>query len=449
MFTFLFALGVISLLIFVNAFYVAAEFATVSARRARLAQMAEEGHRLANLVLAIVTSPERLDNYIAACQLGITLSSLVLGFYGQAALAPLLVPWLTRLGLASPVAAASVAATTILLVLTTLQVLLGELVPKSIGVQYPERLALLTALPMQWSLRLFRPLIWFFNGSGRLVLRLLGLPPATEQVHVHSPEEILVLVEESTSGGLLDEEERRLLENTLRLRNLHVGDIMIPRTQILAAPADRLCNELLELLAESPHSRLPLYEGSIDNIVGIVHLKDLLCLYDQNPTAPVRGVMRKVLFIPMTTPVEEALKQLQRERTHLAIVLDEYGGTAGMITVEDLIEEIFGEFRDEFDVASPFIQELPGHRVLVRGDMPIDDLNEVLEPKLPTKAYPDIHTIGGLVLAALGRVPEVGEEVPIGSHCFRVEKMEGRRVAALSLQVTPQQLKRLREWSQP
>ncbi len=448
MFTGILALAVVSLLIFVNAFYVAAEFATVSARRARLAQMAEEGHRLANLVLAIVTSPERLDNYIAACQLGITLSSLVLGFYGQAALAPLLVPWLTRLGIASPVAAASVAATVVLLVLTTMQVLLGELVPKSIGVQYPERLALFTALPMQWSLRLFRPLIWLFNGSGRLVLRLLGLPPTTEQVHVHSPEEILVLVEESTRGGLLDEEERRLLENALRLRKVHVGEIMIPRTQILAAPADQLCNELLELLAKSPHSRLPLYEKSIDNIVGIVHLKDLLCLYERNPTAPAREVMRKPLFLPETTPVEEALKKLQQERIHLAIVIDEYGGTAGMITVEDLIEEIFGEFRDEFDVAEPPVRELSHNRVLVQGEMAIADLSEALGINIPHDKYPDVHTIGGLVLAVLRRVPKVGEEVTIGPYRFRVEEMEGRRVAALSLEVTPETLERLRKWVQ-
>ncbi len=447
---FLLALVVVALCIFINAFYVAAEFATVSARRARIAQMADEGNPMARLLLPVVTSPERLDTYIAACQLGITLSSLVLGFYGQAALAPLIVPWLTRLGVEPAAAAFSLATTGILLSLTTLQVILGELVPKSIGVQHPERLALLTALPMQWSVRLFRPLIWFFNGSGRLILRLLGRAPATESVHVHSPEEILVLVEElveesDEEEALLQKEERRLLRNMVRVQHAHIGQVMIPRTEILAAPVDTPPSELLAMLARSPYSRLLLYEGSIDRIVGFVHLKDLLCA-GENDSTPVRPIGVNMM-LHESMPVEEALQRLQRQRAHVAIVVDEYGGVAGMITLDDLIEAIFGEFRHEVGTPSPSapIDELPGgRRIRLRGNLPVEDLEEALDIRLPRPG--DIHTVGGLIMATLRRVPRVNETVSVGPYTFRVEEMDGRRVVTVSMEVNDRQLQQLQRW---
>ena len=271
---------IITLLLF-NALYVAAEFATLSSRRSRLAQLSDEGNRFARMVLPIVEDPAKLDNYIATCQIGITVSSLVLGFYAQAALSPVIAPWLAALGGLAPAAAASLSATIVLLVLTGFQVVFGELVPKNIGVQYPERLALSTAVPLRWSMLLFSPLSWLFNGSGRLVLRLFGIEPTSEHVHVHSPEEIAILVEESGAGGVLDTQERRLIENTLWMRRTTVRQLMVPRTRVLAAPVERPCDELFSLLATSPFSRLPLYDKSIDNILGVVHLKDLLCLRQQ------------------------------------------------------------------------------------------------------------------------------------------------------------------------
>ena len=437
----LIVLAIVTFLILVNALYVAAEFSTVSARRSRLAQLAEEGHAAARLLLPIVEDPIKLDTYVAACQIGITASSLTLGFYGQATLTPSVAQWLARIVEVPAAAVQSVVATGILLFLTFLQILLGELVPKNIGIQYPERLALLTAVPMRWSVVLFRPLIWLFNGSGRLVLRLLGLTPSAEHTHVHAPEEIQMLVEESTAGGVLDQEERRLLINTLRLRELTVRQVMVPRRHMLTAPVDRPCDELFTLLADSPYSRLPLYEGSIDNIVGVVHLKDLLCLH-QAEQQDVRQVMHQAPYVPETMPVEEVLLLLQREHYHVAIVLDEYGGTAGMVTLEDLIEEIFGEIQDEFDEEAPPIQVLFNKRVRVRGDTLIEDLNEWLGLELPNEG---VETIGGLILSHLGRVPQEGEEVQIGNVTFRVVAMDGKGVAAVSLAVSPEQLRRLQE----
>lgn len=440
----LFVFTVIVALLLINALYVAAEFATLSSRRARLAQMAEEGNPLAGIVLPIVEDPRRLDAYIAACQLGITLSSLVLGFYAQAELSPVVAPWLEQLGISSGVAALSLAATVVLLVLTGFQVIIGELAPKNIAVQYPERLALLTAIPLRWSLIIFRPLIWLFNGSAQVLLKLLGVEPVREHTHVHTAEEIAILVEESGAGGLLDRQERRLIENTLWMRRSNVRQIMIPRTRVMAASVHAPTGQLFGLLANSYFSRLPLYEGSIDNVVGVVHLKDLLCLRAQTSldNTDVRVVMTPALFIPESMPADEAFALLQRKRNHVAIVLDEFGGTAGIVTLEDLIEEIFGEVQDEFDQEIPLFRILPGNRVLVRWDWLIEDLNELLDLKLPSEAA---DTIGGLILSELAHVPEVGEFVEVAGVALRVERVEGNGVTAVSLPATPDQVERMRE----
>ena len=436
--------AVITALLLINALYVAAEFATLSSRRSRLAQMAEEGNRLAGMILPILEEPRRLDTYIAACQLGITLSSLVLGFYAQSALSGAVAPWLERLGISSGVAALSLATTVILLVLTGFQVVIGELVPKNIAVQYPERLALLTAVPLRWSMTLFRPLIWLFNGSGQMILKLIGVEPTREHVHVHTTDEIAILVEESGAGGLLDQQERRLIENTLWMRRSSVRQIMVPRTRVLAAPADTSCDQLFSQLANSYFSRLPLYDGSIDNIVGIVHLRDLLCLHAQANTecTDVRSVMAPALFIPESMPADDAFALLQTRRYHVAVVLNEFGGTAGIVTLEDLIEEIFGEVQDEFDQEVPLFRVLPGNRVLVRWDWLIEDLNELLNLRLPSE---EADTIGGLVLNELAHVPDVGEIVEVAGVSLRVERVEGKAVAAVSLPATPDQVERMRE----
>jgi CBS domain containing-hemolysin-like protein len=321
-------------------------------------------------------------------------------------------------------------------------VVLGELVPKNIGVQYPEQLATLTLRPVTWSLRLFAPLIWLFNGSGRLVLRALGIAEASAHVHTHAPEEILMLVEESGLEGLLEQEEHRLLKNALSLRALTVRQVMIPRNRMLAAAADTDSRELLRLLAESPHSRLPLYEDSIDHIVGLVHLKDLFCLERQETGATGRAVMREVPFSIEAAPVQNVFMMLQASGSRLAIVLDEFGGTAGMVTLEDLIEAIFGDLRDEFDTDRPAIEVMSDDRVLVPGDMLISDFNERLNLNLERS---QVNTIGGLVLSKMGRLPQEQEELVLDNIVLRVEQMSGNSVERVSLAVLPETARQLRE----
>ncbi|MEZ4733345.1 MAG: hemolysin family protein [Caldilineaceae bacterium] len=449
---------IIAFLIAVNGFYVAAEFSTVSAQRSRLAQLADSGNSGARRMLAVIENPHTLDAYIAACQLGITLSSLILGFYGQSNLALLIEPYLLRLGESAQLFAQSISATAILIFLTILQVILGELMPKNIGLQYPEQLAIYTSMPMQWSLLIFQPLIRIFNGSGQVLLRLLGSAPVAEHAHVHSPEEIMFMVEESSAGGVLDQEERRLLVNTLQLRDTTARKAMIPRNRMLAAAVDRPCHELFQLLADSPYSRLPLYEESIDKIVGVVHLRDLMLLYyattqESNKAEPtanvgkadrrdVQQVMHRVQFVPDSMLIEDVMALMQNTHTNVAIVIDEYGGTAGMITFEDLVEEIIGEFEDEFDPENLALVLQDNQRMVVRGEMLIEDLNDLLGLYLPTE---DVDTIGGLVASELGRIPTSGEEVNIGTTALRVEKMEQNSVLEVSLPVSPEQLERLEE----
>ena len=463
-------IAVIVLLIGFNAFFVAVEFSSVSARRARLAQLADEGSAVAQHLLTIFEDPHQLDMYISSCQLGITIASLTLGFYGQESILEWFEPTLARLDGNTQVLVQLITAVVILLLLTALQVILGELVPKNIGLRYPERLAILTAGPMQWVRLLFRPLIWVLNGSAQAIVRLLGAEAINEHAHIHSPEEIMMLVEESSAGGVLDKEERRLLVNTLQLRHVTARRVMIPRNQMLAAALDDAPEAMLNLLATSPYSRLPLYEESIDKIVGMVHIKDLLLLVKEARdreqraggreqearskeqgaggkeqvvgTPSVRSIMYPVQFIPDSTLIEDVITQMQRKHHNLAIVIDEYGGTAGMIAFEDLVEEIIGEFEDEFDAATAPVKVRGDNRISVRGDVAIEDLNTLLELELPSSIA---NTIGGLVTSTLGEIPAVGETVELAGTTIRVDKMERNRVAEVSITVSPEQIARVQE----
>ncbi len=418
--------AVTALMIGLNALYVAAEFATVSARRTRLRQSAAGGDPLARMLLPIVDDPHRLDTYVAACQLGITASSLVLGYYGQAAIASAIAPLLVGLG--GDLAAQSLSTALVLVLLTVLQVVIGELVPKSVALRYPERLAVLTVLPVRWSMALFRPFIALFNGAGALILRALGVPPATGHAHVHSPEELELLVLESAKGGLLESDERELLANAFQIGDKTAGDVMVPRTRLTAAPLGTSVADLLALCVRDGYSRIPLYRESIDQIVGVVHIRDLYRLHVAGERE-VGAALRQVPFVPEAKPAAEVWNELRAANSYVAIVFDEHGGTAGMITTEDLIEEIFGEVEDEFD-AEPLalVGGEPG-RVVVPGDMAVSELNARYGLRLPEG---DARTVGGLVIDMLGRAPVAGDEVLVAATALRVELVAGHAVARVS-----------------
>jgi CBS domain containing-hemolysin-like protein len=435
--TFLTILLIVSLMIFLNGLYVAGEFSSVSARKTRIIQMARDGSRLAQSLLPVLQDRRKLDNYIAASQVGITLSSITLGIYGERQIAPLIAPSIARLsgGLdpatGSRLAAAGIASTLVLILLTTLQVVLGELVPKSVAIQYPERLALITVLPVKWSADyILRPLIVLLNGSGALILRLLGGGTGGGHAHIHSPEEILILLKESQRAGLVAAAERRWIQNVFRGSELQAGQIAIPRPRLVAAPIDRSVGEVLRLVADSAYMRIPIYKGDIDHVVGFVHLRDLFALYRTDPEADIGGIVRPVPFVPETLSSAEVWERLDEEESYLAIVIDEYGGTAGLITREDLLEEVFGELQDEFDQELALIAPAGAGRTTVRGDILISSLNDRLEINLPHDEY---HTVGGLVMDRLGRIPQVGDEVEIGDIRLRVRGVEHHSVTLVTV----------------
>ena len=335
----------------INALYVAAEFATVSARRTRITQMADSGNHLAKQLLPVLRNSQALDRYVAACQVGITATSLLLGAYGQNVLAAQLAPMLSRMGgLAIPVSH-SLAVTSMLLLLTSLQMVIGELLPKSIAIQHPERLALATVLPMQWSLRLFQPLIWILNGSGNILLRTLRINITEKHSGAHTPEEIELLAADSQAGGLLTPGARRMLRNSLRLRDLNAGEIMTPRAKIVAAPSTSSVSRILHICSQTGFSRIPIFQDNVGKIIGFVHIKDLLrTSVDSNNSTS--GILRTVTFIPETMPVASIWERIAAQHQHIAIVRDGGGDTVGLITYEDLLEQVFGELHDEFNTAT-------------------------------------------------------------------------------------------------
>lgn len=425
---------IVALMISFNALYVAGEFAAVSARKTRIAQAARSGNRLARVLLPVLDDPQRLDNYIAASQVGITLSSLVLGIYGQRQVAPLIEPLLLYLPFLNEQAvAAGVAATLMLILFTTLQVIFGELIPKSLAIQYPERVAQATVYPMRWSADwILRPLIVVLNGSGALLLRLMGMGHESGHHHVHSPEEIQLLIQQSYKGGLLDARGQELLTNAFRIGNLTVGQIAVPRTRMDVISVDTPVRDALRFAVQSRHTRIPVYEGDVDHILGFVHVKDLYRHdRDTDGTGAIRPILRKASFVPEMMPLKEAWEALRKGQNYLAIVMDEFGGAAGMVTWEDLLEELFGELRDEFDKGEePLISPLGQHEFLVRGGTPIIYLNSRFDLSLPTGR---VQSVGGLLLSELNRIPEAGDAVEIDGVHMRVESMQGKAIDTIRL----------------
>jgi CBS domain containing-hemolysin-like protein len=435
---------VVSVLIFFNGLYVGGEFSSVSARKTRIIQMADEGNRLAQTLLPVLQDRHKLDNYIAASQVGITLSSIVLGIYGERQIAPLIAPWIARLPIGvdpatgSHVAAAGIASILVLFLLTTLQVVMGELVPKSIAIQYPETIALATALPMKWSADyILRPLIVLLNGSGTLILRLLGTTAGGSHTHVHSPEEILILVKESHRGGLIATDERRFLQNVFRSGQLRAEEIAVPRPRLVAAPVDSSVSEVLKLAADSAYTRIPVYERDIDHIVGFVHLRDLFTLYRTDDQADIHSIVRPVPFVPETLTSAEVWERLDEAQSYLAIVFDEFGGTSGLITREDLIEELFGELQDEFDQEQALIAPAGPGRISVRGDMLVTTLNDRLDINLP---HEGCHTVGGLVMDSLGRIPQVGDAMEVEGVHLSVKAVEHHSVTEVYVSFSPKEM---------
>src|SRR6266542_4002128 len=428
----------VALLVLANGFFVATEFAIVAVRKSRLQQLAAEGHTSAVAAQAVVG---RLDTYIAACQLGITMASLALGWLGEPAFAHLAeAPLELLVGSFAPAAAHGVAVGTSFGIITALHIALGELASKGLALQRPEATALAVARPMQLFETVFRLPIRVLNGVGNWVLRLFGLEPASGHEMVHSVDELRLLVTGMQEAGVVDQVEARIAGRAFRFGEITAGELMTPRTEIDGIPVSATLEQALGAALASAHNRIIVYENSLDDVIGVVHLRDLVRAERSGDSSDLRALVRPVLHVPASKPADTLLEEMRVSRKQLAVVIDEFGGTAGIVTLENLIEALVGRIEEEPSSSAPHgptypsdpIAEEDGSLVL-DGLTRIDELEELAGVRVDPTARAEVDTVGGLIMATLDRLPQVGDEVVVDGHLLRVEALDGRRVAAVRL----------------
>ena len=419
----------IVVLLILNGFFVAAEFALVRSRRTRLESMARSGDWMARIALR---ASGNLARVLSASQLGITLASLALGWLAEDAFGHWISENLTALPVALDLSLrVGIGATVALTLVTYLHVVFGELAPRSAALSHPERFARWLTPPLVAFAWVVTPFTGFLNWSANLVLRLFGEKPAAEDDHVHSAEELRIIVEQSQEGGVLQAQDADLLEGVFEFSEKKAREVMTPRTDIDALDVTATLDETLAMLDESGRSRYPVYEDTIDNIVGLVLAKDLIpVLRSPPPDFALRSIMRPVHVVPGSREVEGVLADFKRLKEHMAIVLDEYGGTAGLVTMEDLLEEIVGEILDEYDEPPDHPERESADLVVLPGSTNISEMNERFGLDVPDEDY---TTIGGYIFGALGRLPLVGDRVTKGGAVFVVREMDGRRIDTLTV----------------
>ena len=427
----LFALSLVVL----NGLFVAAEFSLVKIRTTQVEKLQQEGRAMAGLVKE---ATGRLDTYLAVCQLGITISSLGLGWIGEPAFAHLLEPVFAALGI--PESTRHLISFAVAFgVITLLHVVFGELVPKTIAIANAEGTSLFIAPFMRFFYYLLYPGTFVFNGMANAFTRALGYPDASEADETHSEDEIRQLVAQSTRRGVLEHDEEEMVDAVFELNDTVAREIMVPRPDAVTLPADMPLRKLVSVAAAGNYTRYPVYEkDSPDRIIGAVHIKDVLRAVESeggiDARITARDLMREVLIVPENRPIDEILDEFQRQELQIAIVIDEWGSFEGLFTLEDIIEEIVGEIRDEFDEEEPAIRRLPDGSYSIDGRIPIGVVNDALGSHFESE---DFDTIGGLVLGQLGRVPEVDDEIRLDGYLLRVDEVDGPRVAQVVVREAP------------
>ena len=427
-----FNLFVIAFLLFSNGFFVASEFAMVKVRKTRIEQLVNEGNYNAKIAMEALKD---LDKFIAAVQLGVTISSIGLGWVGEGTLARIIEPLFVFLpGISKTVATHTVSASIAFALITFFHVVIGELIPKSIALEYTEKTALWVAKPMQVLTFIFNPFIWLLNGFGNLVLKMLNIPHSHKGSLVHSTEELDMLVNASYDGGVLNETEKDMLHNVFKFSDLTAKQVMIPRTDMVCIPIDMPMEELYKVAAENQYTRYPVYEEDIDHITGLVHVKDLYSLSIKDETCPIEKIQRNILLVPETMTMDNLVLEFKKRKGQMAIVVDEFGGTSGLITLEDVLEEIFGEVQDEFDEEEESdIKEIAPNTYIANSIMRLDEFAEYFNIDEDEIDDEDIDTIGGLVLKILGRLAEVNDTVKFDNFTFIVKELDGARITKLEI----------------
>jgi putative hemolysin len=415
----------VALVVAANAFFVAAEYALVTVRRTRLQELEAQGSRAATRVLRLVDNPPR---FISAIQLGVTLSSLALGAIGEPVVSELLKKPLDLL----PRDLHTSVATTIAVILafallSFFHVVMGEIVPKSFTLEHAERVALFVAGPINWFYGLFRPFIWVLVKASNAVLRWMGVTAPSGLSLVHSEEELKMLVTASREKGVLEAEEQEMLHKVFEFADKDAADVMVPRPDVVAVSVELPVVEVLRVVLNHPYTRYPVFEEDLDDILGILHVRDLFsALNDRGmDRVDVRAILRPAIVVPETKHLDDLLREFQGTSNHMAVVVDEYGSVEGLVTLEDLLEEIVGEIGDEFDRPEAGVLRIGRGRVRIEGSFPIDEFNERFGTNLPGDDY---HTVGGFVFGELGRAPKVGDTVSYDGARFEVSSTDGPRI---------------------
>ena len=408
------------LLVVGNAVFVAAEYALVVARRSRLEEAAQEGSRTARVALGLMDEPVR---FISTVQVGITVFGILLGAIGE----PLISGYFT------PAVSHGIAFTLSFLILTYLSVVVGELVPKAIALQKGTALARLLAIPLNWLAWITYPLVWVLQGSANFLARLFGVEPAPAGIMYHTRDEIRHSVAAAEDVGELHEAEEEMLYKVFDFAAKEVREVMVPRPEVVAISVDLPPEECLAAVIDSPYTRYPAYRGSLDEIVGVLHVRDLFSALNDRGIADVQVVdlLRPAQIVPETKDLGALLADFRRTKQHMAIVVDEYGAMEGIVTLEDVVEEIVGEIEDEYDLPDESVEHVDDTHIRIDGTFPIDDFNEQFGTDLPQE---DFHTIAGFVFGRLGRAPEEGDEVEQGRLRFRVLDVEGSRIERLEVE---------------
>lgn len=419
-------------LIFINGFFAAAEFALVSTRRTRIEQLAAEGSVAALAARRLLDNPDR---FIAAVQLGVTMASLGLGWIGEPAIASLIEPLLEMLPSAPVSSASSIVGTALSFgLITFFCIVLGEQVPKTIAIRYGEQTSMMSARPMEAFSFVFRPFIFILDRATFLTLRLLGLQPITGHRSVLSLEELKQVVRESQEGGILEAEHEEVVQRAFRFANRRVHEAMIPRPDVVGVEKDTTIKDFLQTFSRTSHSRFPVYEEDMDNIVGIIAIKDVLRALANEPgklDSSIEGLIRPALFVPESRLIGDLMAEMRDHQIQMAIIIDEYGGTAGVVTLEELVEEIVGRLSDELVVAPSSIEAIDEHTFQVNAQLRIDEVNEGLNLELPESE--EYETLAGFILYLLRHIPKEGETLRYRDLRFVVTKMKGPKIEEVQI----------------
>jgi len=424
----LLSLGAALVLIALNGFFVAAEFALVRVRDSRLVQLEQEGSSRAGRVRDVL---QELDAYLSVCQVGITVASLALGWVGEPAVSALLRPLLHGVGIESERIVEVIAVILGFAVITYAHLVFGEQAPKYYSIQRAEGVSMNISRPLNLFMFLFRPLVWLVNASTNFILRPWGIRLG-EEMEAHSEEELRIMISSSVASGELDPQEHDYLNNVFDFGDTVARAVMVPRPDIEALPITASLEELVERAAFGRYTRYPVYEGDLDHVLGAVHVKDLFrAAKEEGDGFDIRPLIRDCLVVPETKRIEQILREFQSRKLQMAIVIDEWGSVEGLITIEDVVEELVGEIQDEFDEDEAAIEPLGENTYAVDGRIPITDVNDYFDLNLP---HEDFDTIGGFVLGSLGRPPEPGDVVPADGVTLRVKSVDGPRVSMLTLE---------------